>query len=184
MLFLVGLTLCDRPNREYWEDGRRAVCDLRAGETCLSDMKRNPTALLDKPYHTLVFYLPRAALDAIADDANAPRIHDLCYEPGAGVNDATISGLGSLLLPALAIQTKLTLCLSTTSCWQSGCMSLRHMAACGQCHGWPEVGSRHGRSGARENFFSPTSSAVWRSGRWRESAAYRWVISRTPSAAH
>ena len=100
--FLVGLTLCDRPNREYWEDGRRAVCDLRAGETCLSDMKRNPTALLDKPYHTLVFYLPRAALDAIADDANAPRIHDLSYEPGAGVNDATISGLGSLLLPALS----------------------------------------------------------------------------------
>jgi AraC family transcriptional regulator len=100
--FLVGLTLCDRPNREYWEDGRRAVCDLRAGETCLSDMKRNPTALLDKPYHTLVFYLPRAALDAIADDANAPRIHDLSYEPGAGVNDDTISGLGSLLLPALS----------------------------------------------------------------------------------
>jgi AraC family transcriptional regulator len=100
--FLVGLTLCDRPNREYWEDGRRAVCDLRAGETCLSDMKRNPTALLDKPYHTLVFYLPRAALDAIADDANAPRIHDLSYEPGAGVNDVTISGLGSLLLPALS----------------------------------------------------------------------------------
>jgi hypothetical protein len=100
--FLVGLTLCDRPNREYWEDGRRAVCDLRAGETCLSDMKRNPTALLDKPYHTLVFYLPRAALDAIADDANAPRIRDLSYEPGAGVNDVTISGLGSLLLPALS----------------------------------------------------------------------------------
>jgi AraC-like DNA-binding protein len=65
-------------------------------------MKRNPTALLDKPYHTLVFYLPRAALDAIADEANAPRIHDLSYEPGAGVNDATISGLGSLLLPALS----------------------------------------------------------------------------------
>jgi AraC family transcriptional regulator len=100
--FLVGLTLCDRPNREYWEDGRRAVCDLRAGETCLSDMKRNPTALLDKPYHTLVFYLPRAALDTIADDANAPRIRDLSYEPGAGVNDVTISGLGSLLLPALS----------------------------------------------------------------------------------
>ena len=100
--FLVGLTLCDRPNREYWEDGRRAVCDLRAGETCLSDLKRNPKALLDKPYHTLAFYLPRAALDAIADDANAPRIRDLSYEPGAGVNDVTISGLGSLLLPALS----------------------------------------------------------------------------------
>jgi len=40
-------------------------------------------------------------MDAIADDANAPRIGDLSYEPGAGVNDVAISSLGSLLLPAL-----------------------------------------------------------------------------------
>ncbi len=101
--FLVALYLRDFPNREYWEDGRRAsVCDLRVGESCLYDLKRAPTALLDKPYHSLVFYLPRVALDAIADDANAPRIRDLSYEPGAGVNDVTISGLGSLLLPALS----------------------------------------------------------------------------------
>jgi AraC family transcriptional regulator len=100
--FLVGLTLCDRPNREYWEDSRRAVCDLRAGETCLSDLKRNPKALLDKPYHSLAFYLPRVALDEIADEANAPRIRDLSYKPGVGVNDVTISTLGRLLLPALS----------------------------------------------------------------------------------
>ena len=100
--FLVTLHLRDSRNREYWEDGRRAsVCDLRAGESCLYDLKRDPTVLLDKPYHSLAFYLPRAALDAIADDANAPRIRDLSYEPGAGVNDLTISSLGSLLLPAL-----------------------------------------------------------------------------------
>ena len=78
------------------------VCDLRAGESCLHDLKRNPTVLLDKPYHTLAFYLPRAALDAIADEANAPRIRDLSYEPGAGVNDVTIASLGSLVLPALS----------------------------------------------------------------------------------
>jgi AraC family transcriptional regulator len=101
--FLVTLHLRDSPNREYWEDGRRAsVCDLRAGESCLHDLKRDPTALPDKAFHSLAFYLPRAALDAIADDANAPRIRDLSYDPGAGVNDLTISGLGSLLLPALS----------------------------------------------------------------------------------
>jgi AraC family transcriptional regulator len=100
--FLVALYLRDSPNREYWEDGRRAsVYDLRAGESGLHDLKRCPTALFHEPYHTLAFYLPRAALDAIADDANAPRIRDLGYEPGAGVNDVTISGLGRLLLPAL-----------------------------------------------------------------------------------
>jgi AraC family transcriptional regulator len=101
--FLVGLYLRDFPNREYWEGGRRAsVCDLRAGESCLHDLKRVPSALFDKPYHSLAFYLPRAALEAIADEANAPRIGDLHYKPGAGVNDVTISGLGSLLLPALS----------------------------------------------------------------------------------
>jgi AraC family transcriptional regulator len=101
--FLVALHLRDFPNREYWEDGRRAsVCDLRVGESSLYDLKRDPSALLDKPYHSLAFYLPRAALDAIADEANAPRIGDLNYKPGASVNDATISGLGSLLLPALS----------------------------------------------------------------------------------
>jgi AraC family transcriptional regulator len=101
--FLVGLHLRDFPNREYWENGRRAsVCDLRAGESCLHDLKRVPAALFDKPYHSLAFYLPRTALDAIADDANAPRISGLSYEPGAGVNDVTICSLGSLLLPALS----------------------------------------------------------------------------------
>jgi AraC family transcriptional regulator len=101
--FLVTLHLSDSRNREYWEDGRRvSVCDLRAGESCLHDLRRDPTAFPDKAFHSLVFYLPRAALDAIADDANAPRIGDLSYQPGAGVNDVTISGLGTLLLPALS----------------------------------------------------------------------------------
>jgi AraC family transcriptional regulator len=101
--FVVGLKLRDFPAHKYWEDGRLTpVCDLRAGESCLHDLRRDPTVLLNKPYHTLAFYLPRAALDAIADDANAPGIRDLSYEPGAGVNDITISGLGNLLLPALS----------------------------------------------------------------------------------
>src|SRR5580765_8685544 len=101
--FLVALQLRDFPNREYWEGGRRTPeCDLRAGENCLYDLKRDPIVFLDKPYHSLVFYLPRAALDAIADEANAPRIRDLSYKPGVGVNDVTISSLGRLLLPALS----------------------------------------------------------------------------------
>jgi AraC family transcriptional regulator len=103
--FLVALLLRDFPHHEYWEDGRRApVCDLRAGEIIFWDLKRNPAALFDKPHHSLGFYLPRAALDAIADDAHAPRISDLSYRPapGASVADVTISGLGSSVLPALS----------------------------------------------------------------------------------
>ena len=101
--FLVGLRLRDFPTHQYWEDGRQApVCDLRAGETRLYDLKRYPAVLLDKPYHSLLFYLPREALNAIADDASAPRIGDLNYKPGAGINDVTISRLGCTILPALS----------------------------------------------------------------------------------
>jgi AraC family transcriptional regulator len=60
---LVGLLLRDFSRHEYWEDGRQApVCDLRAGEIIFADLKRDPAVLLDKPYHSLHFYLPRAAL--------------------------------------------------------------------------------------------------------------------------
>jgi len=101
--FFIALYLRDSPNRESWEDGRRvSVCDQRIGETSLHDLKRAPAVLLHKPYHFLAFYLPRAALEVIADEANAPRIRDLSYKPGVGVNDVTISSLGSLLLPALS----------------------------------------------------------------------------------
>jgi AraC family transcriptional regulator len=101
--FLVGLLLRDFPRKKCWEDGRQApVYDLRAGESSIYDLRRNPTVLLDKPHHSLAFYLPRAALDAIADEANAPRIRDLSYKPGVGINDVAISSLGTLLLPALS----------------------------------------------------------------------------------
>jgi AraC family transcriptional regulator len=100
--FLVGLQLRDFPMHQYWEDGQqKPVCDLRAADLVFYDLKRDPVALLDKPYHSLLFYLPRAALNAIADDASAPRIGDLNYKPGTGINDATIFSLGSTILPAL-----------------------------------------------------------------------------------
>jgi len=102
--FVITLHLRDRPNHEYWLDGRRAlVCDFRAGEISLRDLKRDPSALLDKPYHSLLFYLSREALNAIADDVSARRIGDLNFEPGSGIEDATIFGLGSSVLPALSL---------------------------------------------------------------------------------
>jgi AraC-like DNA-binding protein len=100
--FLVTLALRDYPNRVYWEDGRLvSVCDVRAGQTCIHDLKRDPVALLDKPHHVLFFYLPRGALDAIADDADAPQICDLSHEP-VGIDDPTVCRLAGAMLPALS----------------------------------------------------------------------------------
>jgi AraC family transcriptional regulator len=50
---------------------------------------------------TYFFYLPADALQAIADDVNAPRISDL-NRGSAPTNDATISNLGQAVLPALS----------------------------------------------------------------------------------
>jgi len=100
--YLVDLTLRDFPNRQYWEDGRQTpVCDLRTGQVVFHDLRRDPVAFLDKPYHDLFFYLPREALNAIADDADAPRIGDLNHRP-VGIDDSTISGIGWTALPALS----------------------------------------------------------------------------------
>jgi len=76
---------------------------LLAGETCFHDLKRNPTVLLDKPFHSVNFYLPRATFDAIADDVDAPPIGDLHYKPGTGVADSTIANLGRSLLVAFGL---------------------------------------------------------------------------------
>jgi AraC family transcriptional regulator len=100
--FLVTLTLRDFPKREYWEDGRLAsVSDIHVGQICIHDLKRDPVARLDKPYHVLFYYLPRGALDAISNDADAPRIGDLSDNP-MSFDDATVGSLGRAVLPALS----------------------------------------------------------------------------------
>jgi AraC family transcriptional regulator len=101
--YVVNLLLRGITAHQYWEDGRLSlVRDLRAGETHLYDMRRDRTCLLDQPYHFLLFYLSREALNAIADDVSAPHIGDLNHEPGSGIEDATIFRLGSSVLPALS----------------------------------------------------------------------------------
>jgi AraC family transcriptional regulator len=102
--FLVGLQLRDYPHHELWEAGKKAeLCDLHAGDTCFYDLKRDPVVLLDKPFHSVHFYLPRATLNAIADDVDAPPIGDLHYKPGAGVADGTIANLGRSVLAAFGL---------------------------------------------------------------------------------
>jgi len=100
--FVAALVLRDYPDRKYWELGRPAAhANLRVGDLVLYDLKRDPVALIDKPFRSLHFHLPRSALNAIADDANVPRIDDLDYHPGAGTADATFRHLANSLLPAL-----------------------------------------------------------------------------------
>src|SRR5262249_4098633 len=77
------------------------LASLRTGDTVIHDLKRHPAVLLDKPYHSIHFYVPREALNALADEQRAPRIGDLDYRPGAGMVDPMIRNLGLVMHTAL-----------------------------------------------------------------------------------
>jgi AraC family transcriptional regulator len=55
---------------------------------------------MDKPLRSLLFYLPSATLNVLADQAGVPRISELRYEPGVPIFDETIKHLGLSLKPA------------------------------------------------------------------------------------
>ena len=98
--FLVAVQIAAYPVHEYFEDERVApVVALRAGCTTLYDIKRDPRFVINNPFHSVHFYFPRAALNLIADNAEAPRIGDLRYQPGAGVDDPVMRALVTSLMP-------------------------------------------------------------------------------------
>jgi AraC-like DNA-binding protein len=100
--YLVSLKLRDFDACECWEEGRCVIkSDIRAGATYLYDLRRDPRYVIDKPFHSLFFYLPRSALDGLARQAGAPRVGELAYRPGIGHDDAIVRQLGSTFLTAL-----------------------------------------------------------------------------------
>jgi AraC family transcriptional regulator len=86
---------------EHWEDGRHVTTyGLRAGETSITDLRREPQVRFDVPVHCVLWLVPQAALDILADDANVPRIAGLPNEPGVGFADKTIRHLNLAAIAA------------------------------------------------------------------------------------
>ena len=66
--FVVALQLVDYPVHEWFEDERAApVTSLRAGDTTIYDMNRNPQFTINNPFHSVHFYFSRAALNLRPD---------------------------------------------------------------------------------------------------------------------
>jgi AraC family transcriptional regulator len=100
--FLVSLKLHDYPDCELWERGKCVMKrDVRAGTTYLYDLKRDPRYVIDKPFHSLFFYVPRSALDGIADQSRAPRVGELDCRLGIGHDDAVVRHIGASLQKGL-----------------------------------------------------------------------------------
>ena len=100
-VFGVLLQLREQTDRELFLDGK---CVHRgsyaARSTSVVNHLQRPVANLRSPFDNLIFTIPQAALDAIADDRGVARIKELHCKPG-GVLDETVWHLGNALLPAL-----------------------------------------------------------------------------------
>jgi AraC family transcriptional regulator len=100
--FLVSLKFHDYPDCELWENGKCIMTrDVRAGATYLYDLKRDPRYVIDKPFHSLYFYLPRSALDGISEQSGARRVSQIACELGVGHDDAIIRQIGASFLEGL-----------------------------------------------------------------------------------
>ncbi|WFU78217.1 AraC family transcriptional regulator [Bradyrhizobium sp. CIAT3101] len=99
---VVTLMLYDYPNCEVWERGTRAIkYDIRPGATYLYDMKNDVRFVINKPFHALHFYLPRSALDGIAEQSGAARVGELPAQLGVGHDDPVMRHIGGALMQAL-----------------------------------------------------------------------------------
>ena len=86
----------------YFEGRLRQRERHPAGATSIYDLRRGPVTDVHDPYRSLVFYLPRTALDDICSEAGVRRIGDLRHNFGASTDDPVTRHLLSSVLPALA----------------------------------------------------------------------------------
>lgn len=100
--YIVSLKLRDYPQCEYWERGKCvAKPDIVAGTTYLYDMKYDPRFVIEKPFHSLHFYIPAPAFSAIAEQSGIRRIGQLDCQYGTGFQDETVHHIGTAMLQAL-----------------------------------------------------------------------------------
>lgn len=101
--YLVALQLRACPDHDLYFDGRLTRPENYAeGVTSIYDLRRGPMADIRDPFHSLMFHLPRAALDRMAAEAGMPCPGDLRHQPGVSVDDPVVRHLLSSLLPLTA----------------------------------------------------------------------------------
>jgi hypothetical protein len=97
--FLVTLQLRDCSRHDLFIDDRAIRAGyLRAGAVSIYDLRTNPIANSVSPFHSLHFYIPRPALDLIADMEGCGRVDEFRNDPGLGTVDPCLGELGATLL--------------------------------------------------------------------------------------
>jgi AraC family transcriptional regulator len=100
--FLIGCQLQERDPFEYFEEERSVgTCTLKAGDITIRDLRRDPRSMTAGPFHSVLWFLPRASLNAVADEANARHVDELLTEPCVGTTDDVIQRLSASMLQVL-----------------------------------------------------------------------------------
>jgi AraC-like DNA-binding protein len=101
--FLIALQLQACPDFDLYADGRLIrPREFEAGAVAIFDLRANLAIDRRDPFHAVDLYIPRKALDALAEDANSPAIDELHHEPGRALRDPVARHLLLAIRPALA----------------------------------------------------------------------------------
>jgi len=102
--YLIGLQLRPMRHHEFWLDGRPIPAGgFAQGTVAFRELERDPVCHLAEPFHSLQFYIPRAALEEVALELGCGRIRGLASGDGY-LDDPVVRALGMSLLPALRAQ--------------------------------------------------------------------------------
>jgi AraC-like DNA-binding protein len=97
--FVLALYLTDLPHHQLWSHGRPVIRQGYAAKSMrIVNLRDEYAALVSHAHESLVFHIPRQALNELTDDAGAKRISELGCMPGTF--DPVIAGLGEALLPS------------------------------------------------------------------------------------
>lgn len=99
--YLVSLGFLNFPDYQLFEEGRAVrSAPVTAPQVTLYDLRAAPAIIVNQRMVGVHFHLPRGAFNALADNSGVPRIGDLHYPRGWGVDDPVIHHLGLSLMPA------------------------------------------------------------------------------------
>jgi len=101
--YLVVSQLQPFAEQTLWVDGKLAPhAPFQTGSMAVYDLERRWVSDLHQQYDCLHFYLPRAAIESVAEEVGAKPNTRLYLPPHLNVLDETVRQIGQLLLPALA----------------------------------------------------------------------------------
>lgn len=101
--FLIALQLRACRDFDLYADGRLIrPRDFAVGTIAIFDLRTNLAMDGREPFHAVDLYLPRRALDALAEDSHAPPVDELRHEPGKALDDPVARHLLLAIRPALS----------------------------------------------------------------------------------